>query len=211
MLALAVCTDSFAASVSFGAAGIRVRLRSALITALIGSLVLSAAFAVSHLFSMAVKPAVSAAAGGAALLLMGISVMLKDPDRRKEGGSEAESFKEGVVPKLKEVFSDKTKADLDGSKELSLKETVLLGAVLSADSFFTGISAGAGFTAAQELLSVLAAFAAGTAALYSGSKAGDLLTAKRRSSKSRDMSVLSGSMLTALGAIQLWKAFHLSV
>lgn len=96
------------------------------------------------------------------------------------------------------IFLDQTKADLDNSKDISVKEAFFLAGILSTDCFLTGISAGLGFSQMQKLWAVVFNFLGGILAIYLGLFIGKLLSGKI---KNIDLSVLDGGVLVMLGVM----------
>ena len=139
LLTIAVCTDSFAASVGIGGAGIKVPLRSAVVISLVGTFFLTASAAASEALKLCINSELFGVLSFGLLLGLGIfnlfqnffkEMILKSP---RFGGEKTSPAK---------LFFDGTAADADNSKSISVKEAFALSVSLSADSVVTGISSG---------------------------------------------------------------------
>ena len=105
----------------------------------------------------------------AVLLLIGIRTLFGDVLAKKQ-----DKRRKSLIPDCARVMTDPSAADRDNSKVISAAEGAAMGTALSADSFFTGISAGIGDVSAKgisptpifilSMLFGLAAIALGTAA-----------------------------------------------
>lgn len=211
LLVLAVCTDSFATSITYGIGKIRIKFLSSLTVAAIGTAVLWCALFASEIVKKAVSPEAARIGGGALLVALGLfmifgkSIKKLYENCRKDG--KKRFFSKECINKttVVSVFFDETKADMDNSKTLSVKEAAVLGAALSADSFLTGISAGAGFSEPQKTAAVILCFLSGIAAIAGGEKIGRLIALKINSRL--DLSALGGLLITVLGISQLAKPY----
>lgn len=167
LLTIAVCTDSFAASVGMGSAGIKIPLRSELIISFTGTLFLTLSVAFADLFGQFIPADVCKIISFALLISLGIFNLFQGFFKRlMTGRKRPPSEKAGPA----EMFFDGTAADTDNSKSISPREAVVLSAALSADSLITGVGAGLG----QLALPVLSAgvFGASMLSLAAGQRLG---------------------------------------
>ena len=99
------------------------------------------------------------------------------------------------------IFLDETKADLDKSKSLSIKEASFLGLALSVDSLASGFSGGLGISQGYFIYGVRLCFFLGLIGIKLGSRIGEIISLKI--SNRLDLSFLSGILLIILGFAKL--------
>ncbi|MBC2872502.1 manganese efflux pump [Acetanaerobacterium sp. MSJ-12] len=201
LFSLSVCADAFAASFAYGAAGIRIPLRSALVIAGVGSGFLAAAVWGAGLLTGALDPALCAAAGAWLLIALGLfslgGAALRGWLRR--GGREREiRFQVAGVQVLAEICLDETRADRDNSRTLSPKEALLLAVPLSADSLGAGF--GLGLFGARPLALLAVSLLLGLALIEGAHRLGSKLAGRFQGG----LTWLSGAILVLLGALRLW-------
>lgn len=195
LIALITSVDIFAAVMGLCCSGIRLPRVSACAVSLVGAGALCAAAALSELAAEFFGGFTGAAyISKGILLIIGVKALLDGI--REMGGFpkkslNGEDISRGEIPR-EEISRKKTprekklprgsifdiagapeKADCDSSSEISLPEAVLLGTALSADSVFTGISAGIG--GLSPLLILALSFISGLCACGLGIFAGRLL------------------------------------
>lgn len=205
MLAAAVCTDAFAAGTAYGAGGLDISSGAAAVISVTGGIVLGISLALSGILPS--ENGYARLAGGVMLILMGgwlffgkgIKNFLHSKKRRKTVIKK--KTKATLISLLIKIFSDETKADIDGSKGLSLKEAALLGTALSADSFAAGVTAGLGFTTLEKVFAVFAALLAGCPVIMGGWSLGKALSGKLPGKP--DLSALGGVLIILLGIAQI--------
>lgn len=144
-------------------AGIKFSLISALTAAFAGAAVLWLSVVLSAAADSILPLDVTVYISKAVLLFIGIRTLFGDILAKKQ------DKRRSCFPDCAEVMTDPSAADKDNSKVISAAEGAFMGTALSADSFFTGISAGiAGISPLPifilSLLFGLAAIALGTAA-----------------------------------------------
>lgn len=140
LLVIAVCTDSFAASVGMGAAGIKIPLRSELIISLTGALFLTLSAAFADFFGQMIPEEVCEIISFTLLISLGIFNLFQGFFKKLMMKRTKRKSSEKASPA--EIFFDGTAADTDNSKSISVREAAALSAALSADSLITGVGAG---------------------------------------------------------------------
>ena len=201
LLVLALVADAFIACFAYGAENIRIPLRSALVMGAIGTGVLLLSMLVSSPFRRLLPAEVCTAAGGGLIFVIGLlSVFqnaLKAMLSKKRNGRKKLRFRWAGISFAVTVYLDETKADADCSKNLSLREAAMLGAVLSLDSF--GIGFGSGFVNHHYLyLTVLSLLLHPADILLA-----HLLGRKAAGRLPRGCSALGGLLLMGLGLARL--------
>ncbi len=139
LLTIAVSTDSFAASVGMGTAGIKIPLRSELIISFIGTLFLSLSVAFADFFGRLIPENVCEIISFILLISLGVFNLFQGFFKKLFAGRRRPSSEKAGPA---EMFFDGTAADTDNSKSISPREAVVLSAALSADSLITGVGAG---------------------------------------------------------------------
>lgn len=189
LLVIVVSIDCFACALTYGLCRIRVGFLSVATISLAGSFVLWLALMCSQLISRFLPPEIAQRGGGILLILMGIMMIFKRMARK--------CFR-GKGCSLGAIFLDETKADIDGSKDISVKEALFLSFILSTDCMLSGLSAGLGFSDYQRRWSVILNFFVGIFAIYLGLFIGKLFSKRL---KRVDLSVLDGMVLIMLGSL----------
>jgi putative sporulation protein YtaF len=191
MLILVVTADGFAAAVSMGGSGVRIPWRSAAVIAFTGTLFLG----ISAIFSdalTAIFPEILCKIISAALLIiLGLINICKDVLRKKY---ETQKKQEDLAV----IFLDEIKADTDKNKIISIKESVLLSAALSADSLIVGSSKIIAETPLWIVLTII--FASGLLLIKSGNRLG----LKAAKTINFDLSKLCGGVLILFGVLNLF-------
>lgn len=193
LLTIAVCTDSFAAAVGIGGAGIKIPFRSAAVISLVGTFFLTVSAAASEILKLCVNSELFGVLSFLLLLGLGIFNLFQN------------FFKDIISKKLRlggeknspaKLFFDETAADADNSKSISVKEALVLSAALSADSVVTGISCGS-LELNLPLLSAVCFFTGIPAVLL-----GVLLGKKLHSALKINLGWLSGAVLIVLAFLR---------
>lgn len=189
LLVFVVSIDCFAAAITYGLAKIKVSLKSACVISVFGSVILSISLVIAEALCKALSPEFAQSVGGLLLVILGILMISKRLIKKY--------FKEkrrGFAT----IFLDETKADFDGSMDISVKEAFFLAGILSTDCFLTGLSAGLGLSKFQKIMAVGFNFLGGLVAIYLGLFFGKILSGKI---KNIDLSVLDGGVLVMLGVM----------
>lgn len=144
LLAAATSADIFAAVLGLMASGIRLKVPSAAVVVIIGSFIMWGTVRFSGLLCGLIPLDSALVISKTVLLLLGIHTLFADTHKRNT------KDKNGLLSCTK-IISEPAAADCDGSKTISPAEGIMMGAALSADSFFTGISAGLGGISAARM------------------------------------------------------------
>lgn len=204
LLVLAVCIDSFATSITYGIGKIKIPFHCALIINLIGAAMLAVSLVFADFISDRFDLKMIKILSGGLLFFIG-AVYLFFPFIKSIfshcKGKELINFKCVKKSILLAVFLDETKADLDKSNCLSIKEACFLGLALSVDSLASGFSGGLGISQGYFVYGVLLCFLIGIIGIKLGSRIGELISLKI--SNRLDLSFLSGILLIILGFTKL--------
>ncbi len=204
LLVLAVCIDSFATSITYGIGKIKIPFHCTLLINIIGAAMLAASLMLADFISDRISINSIKILSGGLLFIMG-AVNLFFPFIKSIfthcKGKELTNF--ALVKKsiLLVIFLDETKADLDRSKSLSVKEACFLGVALSVDSLASGFSGGLGICQGYFIYGVLLCFFLGLIGINLGARIGRLISL--RVSNRLDLSFLSGILLIILGFTKL--------
>lgn len=145
LLAAATSADIFAAVLGLCASGIRLRPSAGAAAVMAGSVILWAAVCLSGVICSVIRIETALAVSKAVLFLLGLWAIFGDCIKRKLS-------RRGGLLSCAEILKAPAAADIDGSKSISPSEGLSLGIALSADSFFTGITAGMGGISPMKLL-----------------------------------------------------------
>lgn len=204
LLVLAVCIDSFATSITYGLGKIRIPFYCALIINLIGAATLFISLIFADFISDCLELKTIKILSGGLLFIIG-SVSLFFPFIKSIfvhcKGRELFNFECVKKSILLVIFLDETKADLDKSKSLSLKEACFLGLALSVDSLASGFSGGLGISQGYFIYGVILCFVLGLIGIKLGSRIGEVISLKI--TNRLDLSFLSGILLILLGFTKL--------
>lgn len=204
LLVLAVCIDSFATSITYGLGKIKIPFHCALIINLIGALMLAVSLIFADFISDRFDLRTIKILSGGLLFFIGIVNLffpfLKSIFAHCKGKKliNIDCVKKSI---LLVIFLDETKADLDKSNCLSIKEACFLGLALSVDSIASGFSGGLGISQGYFIYGVLLCFFLGNIGIKLGSKIGELISFKI--TNRLDLSFLSGILLIILGFTKL--------
>lgn len=159
--------DTLFAAMGCSMSGITIPKRCALLVSAVGTAFLGVSLFCSGLLTRYLPPAVSRYGGCIVLLAMGTAQLCKGLfhayfERKKRMCLYWKGI--GIVI---QICLDETKADTDGSKSLSLRESAAFSAALSLDSLASGL--GAGISQACILPCLLLTFLLGFAVTVSGS------------------------------------------
>lgn len=189
LLVFVVSVDCFAAAITYGLAKIKVGIKSSLVISAVGSVVLWLAMGISTLLCSILSPENAQTLGGSLLIILGLVVIFKRVIKKY-----VKEKQHGLMA----IFLDETKADMDNSKDISVKEAFFLAGILSTDCFLSGLSAGLGFCETQKNMAVVLNFFAGITAIYLGLFIGKIFSKRI---KNIDLSVLDGLVLLLLGGM----------
>lgn len=145
LLACATSADIFAAVLGLYASGIRLRISAGAAVVMAGSVILCTAVCLSGVICPLIPVKTAVSFSKAILFLLGLWAMFGDCIKERL------SEKKGLLS-CAQILKAPAAADIDGSKSISPSEGISLGIALSADSFFSGISAGMGGISPMRLL-----------------------------------------------------------
>lgn len=193
---LALCTDTFVASLAYGANQVQVSWQKAVALNGICSGCLGIALGLGSLVLRLVPVELARTVGFVCLLFLGI-VKLLDYSIKKYINSHCSlnknfRFSLSGLKIIINIYGDPMAADWDNSRSLSWKETVCLGAAMSIDSLVAGTMAA--FMEIPPLFTVAVCFCMGMALMYAGLFAGRRFIAR----ENMDLSWLSGLLFIFL-------------
>lgn len=167
LLAAAVSFDSLAIGVTYGMAKIQIPIASRLVLSLISALFLLGAMTIGNIVMRYVSPLFAEAVGGGILVLLGAYSLWRSAQAPENPPSApAVSTHPHIVWKLRipflgliiNVIKEPLAADYDGSKIISVQESLILGFALALDAFAAGIGAAIlGFPATWTAVAVMIA------------------------------------------------------
>ena len=136
LIGAATSADIFAAAVGIGASKIKLPIISSLAAAIKGAAVLWRASSVSGAAAAAISSPAAAIAARCILAAMGLREIFGECIKKHfSSPKEALSFR---------LISDGAAADSDRSRSISVREALVMGFALSADSAVSGLGAGLG-------------------------------------------------------------------
>lgn len=201
-IVLALSTDAFVASVSYGTQGIKIPYRSGLVIAGISALMLAASSLLGGLLSPFLPPFAAKLIGFCVLVLLGVTKLFDSfikslIKRLKRQNGKNLKFTLFNITFLLDVYADCKKADKDSSSELSIGESIALSVALSLDSLAAGF--GVGVSSFFAVIGGAMAFLLTLVAVYVGFSVGKRLLSKIPF----DLSFLGGIMLIILAFFRL--------
>lgn len=200
MLVVALSMDSLTAGFSYGAGKIKLPLNSIIVI----SAICCASLGISMFFGVIIGGFVSAEiTKGIAFAIMFILGSMKVFDSalkryiiRKNGGRKQLAFKAFDLNFILNIYAEPSTADSDLSRVLSVKEAVYLALALSIDSLAVGFGAGLGQVGI--IGAIFLCFIATFVSIATGSKLGNILSAKLP-----DVSPIGGILLIVLAFLRL--------
>lgn len=200
-LVLALCSDSFVASLALGADGVRIPPAAVGIISGISAGFLALSMGVGQLLQPLLPPGVAqwigciilCTLGGIRLLDGGIKSLIKHSQK----GQAKISFHFLNFRCILRIYADSTAADADASKTLTSTEALPLAVALSLDSLAAGLGAGLGTSLEFLVGTVILALGMSAASVAVGSALG------RRLRVGTALSWLGGLLLVGLGIAKL--------
>jgi len=180
IIAAAVSLDAFAASFSYGSRGIKIPGRSALILALISTVVIGAALAAGKAAAPVLPDGFISITAFILLFLIGI-IKLSDSAAKsfiRKWNGQRKEIKLNVfdLKCILTLYADPEKADADDSMVLCAGEALFLGITLSLDGIAAGF--GAAIAGANAVALVVFTFVTGLAAIIFGRRFGGKVAGK---------------------------------
>ncbi len=196
ILVLALSTDSFVASVAYGANRLRISLAKVIAVNLICSGCLGAALLFGSVLNGLVPEAFAKGLGFACLFFLGV-VKLLDYSIKKYINNHVNvrkdlTFSISGLSIIINIYGNPMAADWDESKSLSWKETVMLSLAMSIDSLVAGSLSG--FLLMPPGLTAFVSLVVGILVMYIGLFLGHELAAR----KNWDLSWVSGILFLFL-------------
>lgn len=201
LLVIILSLDSFTTALTYGITGIKIPVRSGLIISAVGATALTISLFASKLIGSMMSAEMCRGISVGTLILLGIISILQNCLKeylRKINGNKSLKFKYSGIDFVINLYLDETMADMDCSKSLSVKESLILAVALSIDSLVTGFSVGLGIS--NRIIAIIISFIVGTSAIMLGSFSGQKIS----KSKKLNISWLSGVFLIFLGILKLF-------
>ena len=197
ILLCALSIDTFATSLAYSAQKIKIPKLSALLISFICSLVVALGIETSSAAIWFLPAKKLSGISAFILVVLGFLKSFEFRIKNRIKKNNKKYFRFLNFNFFIEIICDSTQADLDRSKELSVKEAYPLALALSLDGFAAGISAGLlGFSVGSTFI---LSFIFGVFAIALGTFSGKKLSQKNTS----DLSWLSGIILLILGILKL--------
>ncbi len=187
LLAITLSLDSFFTSISYGISNIHIPKSAIFIISFIGTLLLGISLFCSNIIRNFLPTSFCIFSSFLILFLMGFYRMFETIIKR--------TFK-NKKNRLLQVYADEMSADFDHSKDLSIKESVILGTTLSLDSIGSGI--GIGLVPKGAIIFLIFSFLSTLLLIQLGYFLGIKMI-----KKSPNISWISGLMLMALACLRL--------
>ena len=196
ILVFALCTDTFVASLAYGANQVHVSWGKVALLNGICSGCLGAALGMGSLIDAFIPENLTKVICFVSLFTLGLVKLLDYSIKRYINNhctlNKNFHFSLSGLKIIINIYGDPMAADWDDSKSLSWKETICLGLAMSIDSLVAGTMAA--FVDLPALLTVATCFAMGMALMYAGLYAGQRLIAR----DGLDLSWLSGLLFIFL-------------
>lgn len=202
LLALALCTDTFVASIAYGTNGITVGFKRVLLLNGICAGILFLALGVGSWLDTIIPEKFTLTICVFCLILMGVAKLLDYFIKRyinKHLRIQKDiCFSFSSIKFIVRIYGDPMEADNDGSKSLSYQETAYLGFAMSIDSLIAGTMAA--FLKVHVGGMILSVFFVGILVMYLGLAIGRKIAMHCE----WDLSWLSGILFIGLGISKLF-------
>ena len=196
LLVSSICIDAFVASMAYGSNKIKIPILSSMVISIVGSVILGISLFVGGLIKDFLPGTLPIALSFSILMILGIyrlfESLFKNYIQKHLNKEKSFSFRLFDFNFILQVYADETKADLDKSKELSVKESLYLAIALSFDSLAVGF--GSSLAGGGYIQTILLCFLIGFLAVIVGSFIGKKLVEK----SNINLSWLSGAILMVL-------------
>ena len=201
LLVIAVSTDTFLASFSYGVNKIRIPFASVLIINIICTSVLALSVFLGSIIGPLIPSQITTAICFSILLVLGILKLfdssIKSLIRKHEGLNKEIKFSMFNLNFILNIYADPQKADSDYSRVLSSLEATSLAVALSLDGLGAGF--GAGLVAVNLIEVVLFSLILGIVSVITGCYIGNKIAKKL----TINLSWLSGILLIVFGILTL--------
>ena len=196
LLVSSICIDAFVASMAYGSNKIKIPIISSIVISIVGSVILGISLFVGGLIKDFLPVTLPIALSFSILMILGIyrlfESLFKNYIQKHLNKEKSFTFRLFDFNFILQVYADEIKADLDKSKELSVKESLYLAIALSFDSLAVGF--GSSLAGGGYIQTILLCFLIGFLAVIVGSFIGKKLVEK----SNINLSWLSGAILMVL-------------
>ena len=138
LLVSSICIDAFVASMAYGSNKIKIPIISSIVISIVGSVILGISLFIGGLIKDFLPGTLPITLSFSILMVLGIyrlfESLFKTYIQKHLNKEKSFSFRLFDFNFILQVYADETKADLDKSKELSVKESLYLAIALSFDS-----------------------------------------------------------------------------
>jgi len=180
LLLTALSLDAFATSFAYGSSRIKITFKAMMIINIIGSIVLGASLAFGAILSPLVSESFAHGISFSILFTLGLIKIfdsaVKNFIRKHSDANKKLEFNFFNLKFILNVYANPEKADLDGSRTISAKESLAIALALSLDSFAVGF--GFALAGASILLVIVLSLLTDLIALVTGSYFGEKLAKK---------------------------------
>lgn len=204
LIAISVCIDSFALAVTYGIKKIRIPLSILFFINLLSISILGISVFLGHIIRQFISPFTATLLSSIILFVLGVLFILEGYIKHLVNTKYKENPDKNLfrfqIPKLGiiiDIILDVTKADLDISGEISLKESFYIGMILSIDAL--GVGFGYAISGANTIYFLIFVFLINFISLLSGLSLGKRI--QQQKSKLRT-SLLSGFILIGLSVLK---------
>ena len=195
LLVSSICIDAFVASMAYGSNKIKIPIISSIVISIVGSVILGISLFIGGLIKDFLPGTLPITLSFSILMVLGIyrlfESLFKTYIQKHLNKEKSFSFRLFDFNFILQVYADETKADLDKSKELSVKESLYLAIALSFDSLAVGFGSS---LAGSAYIQTILCFLIGFLAVIVGSFIGKKLVEK----SNINLSWLSGVILMVL-------------
>lgn len=202
LLVIALSIDAFVASLAYGADRIKIPILSAGALSLVSAMILLLSMIGGSLISALLPEEATTFICFGLLFLLGISRfcegLIKDFLKKHSNHIQGITFKCWDFHFIMDIYMDNTKADQDHSKELSIKEALSLGIVLSLDGIAAGF--GSGLVEVHYMETFILALLIGIISILLGAKIGERIAQTTK----WNISWLSGITLILLAFMKIF-------
>ena len=180
LLVSSICIDAFVASMAYGSNKIKIPIISSIVISIVGSVILGISLFIGGLIKDFLPGTLPITLSFSILMVLGIyrlfESLFKTYIQKHLNKEKSFSFRLFDFNFILQVYADETKADLDKSKELSVKESLYLAIALSFDSLAVGF--GSSLAGSAYIQTILLCFLIGFLAVIVGSFIGKKLVEK---------------------------------
>lgn len=201
LLVLTLSMDAFVASIAYGTSDIKIPLKSIVIIDIVCAAFLALSMFLGSLLKKVLPSDLTIMISFILLMVLGIYYLFESIIKRylenKTHSKKQVKLKLFNIWLIIDIYIDETKADLDNSKTLNLKEALYLAIALSLDSIAIGFGSGIGNI--NYIVVIILSLIWDVVAIWGGL----LLGRKFVERTNMDLSWLSGVMLIILALLKL--------